>query len=385
MSWLNFLFYLLFTIIFIIIIFCFLLNRVVNKGLLFALWQRIYLGFLLSHSFYILGIHVVDYENSFFSIIAPLSLFYAPFYFSALYVLVPTDVFKFSRIFKHFYISIFFTVLYWVIVVFYREDINLQLWYKNIMYSVAVFQFLFYAIISFTEYNKFSVNSLVTSSMSQSLTFLIITSFLFAGLLIGDPNQISNEFNELFVYMMILCAVVILFRYNLIVMVRIINKSGKELDMSGVRQVESKVSFSLTEDPTNDNDVGSNTKVKEKYEKSRIKEEEIKKYVEKVEKALEEKIYLDSELTLEKLSITLKIPKYHLTQVFSLGFNSGFSKLINQYRVEYAISLLNNSSNNLTIEEIGAKSGFSSRSSFYRTFNMLYKISPTDYRNKKLK
>jgi AraC-like DNA-binding protein len=52
----------------------------------------------------------------------------------------------------------------------------------------------------------------------------------------------------------------------------------------------------------------------------------------------------------------------------------------NQLRVEYAKELLSDElMNNLTIDAIGQKSGFSTRSNFYNTFKVETGCTPSEY------
>lgn len=60
--------------------------------------------------------------------------------------------------------------------------------------------------------------------------------------------------------------------------------------------------------------------------------------------------------------------------------NTRFPKLKSELRVQYAIDLLeSNSKEVLTIEAIGEKSGFKTRSNFYTTFKDLTGVTPSEY------
>lgn len=117
----------------------------------------------------------------------------------------------------------------------------------------------------------------------------------------------------------------------------------------------------------------------EKYEKSRVDEEEMLVLVQMLEK-LEDVVFLDETLNLEKLAAQLNIQRYYLSQVFSVGLNTSFTKYVNAKRCEFASELLKNrDKTKYSIEDIALKAGFNSTTTFYRAFKENYGVAPSQY------
>jgi AraC-like DNA-binding protein len=93
------------------------------------------------------------------------------------------------------------------------------------------------------------------------------------------------------------------------------------------------------------------------------------------------KVYLDSELTLQQLAEHININDKKLSQVLNQGFKQTFYQLINQYRVEEVkrcLLLPQNSQSKL--EVLAYEAGFKSASTFNRQFKQFTKMTPTAYR-----
>lgn len=117
----------------------------------------------------------------------------------------------------------------------------------------------------------------------------------------------------------------------------------------------------------------------EKYEKSRVDEKEMLELVQTLEK-LDDAVFLDETLNLEKLATHLNIQRYYLSQVFSVGLNTSFTKYVNAKRCSYACELLKNKDKTkYSIEDIALKAGFNSTTTFYRAFKENYGVAPSQY------
>ncbi|SFI79927.1 helix-turn-helix transcriptional regulator [Myroides guanonis] len=117
----------------------------------------------------------------------------------------------------------------------------------------------------------------------------------------------------------------------------------------------------------------------DKYHKSRIGDSELEKTIIDLDE-MEIEVYLDLDLNLEKLSTHLRISKYELSQVFSIGLQTSFAKYVNKKRCEYASQLLlNRRETNDSIESIAYESGFNSNTTFYRAFKENYGVPPSRY------
>lgn len=93
-----------------------------------------------------------------------------------------------------------------------------------------------------------------------------------------------------------------------------------------------------------------------------------------------EKPYLQHDFNISVLAAQLKIRELHILYCYNTIFKIRFTKMKNQLRVEYAKELLSDElMNNLTIDAIGQKSGFSTRSNFYNTFKVETGCTPSEY------
>lgn len=91
-----------------------------------------------------------------------------------------------------------------------------------------------------------------------------------------------------------------------------------------------------------------------------------------------EKLYLDPELSLAKLSRKVAMNRSWVSQVINAQEGLSFSLLINTMRVEHAKSLLLDA--DLSVLEIAFESGFNSKSTFNRVFKDLTGETPRNWR-----
>lgn len=118
----------------------------------------------------------------------------------------------------------------------------------------------------------------------------------------------------------------------------------------------------------------------EQQQNRRVKSIDLKIKKTVLEIQFQAEIYLIADLTLGMLSDKTKIPANQLSQVFAQVYHSNFNKIINRHRIDYAVKLLNNTEHKLSIDEISLMSGFNSRSSFYRAFRSVFKMTPSQYK-----
>ncbi len=94
----------------------------------------------------------------------------------------------------------------------------------------------------------------------------------------------------------------------------------------------------------------------------------------------DEKPFLDPDFDVEDLSEKLDIPKHHIIYCFTMILQKKFTAYRSSVRIEYAKELLNTgTADTLSIDGIGAQSGFSSRSGFYATFKAETGMTPSQY------
>lgn len=94
-----------------------------------------------------------------------------------------------------------------------------------------------------------------------------------------------------------------------------------------------------------------------------------------------DKLFLNPELEISSIVKMLKISENELIKAIKDVHDLSFEQYINTFRLGYAIDLLNDSANNsVTIETIGAKSGFISKSIFVSLFQQYTGLPPVLYR-----
>lgn len=90
-------------------------------------------------------------------------------------------------------------------------------------------------------------------------------------------------------------------------------------------------------------------------------------------------MYLDPELTLQKASTILGILKYKLSLLIQDDGYSNFYSFVNFFRVEKSKLLLKKMPDTHVIESIAKKSGFNSRSTYFRVFKEFAGETPGDF------
>lgn len=91
------------------------------------------------------------------------------------------------------------------------------------------------------------------------------------------------------------------------------------------------------------------------------------------------RLYLDSKLTLTRLSEATGLSKHHLSEVLNRHAGKNFYEFINGYRVEFVRERLQEDTQQ-TVLDIALEAGFSSKSTFNAIFKQFTGQTPTQYR-----
>ncbi len=123
-------------------------------------------------------------------------------------------------------------------------------------------------------------------------------------------------------------------------------------------------------------------KPKKKYARSTLNNNEKDRICETLHSLVKnDKIYLDTELTIDRLAEKVKCSRHSLSQVLNECMQQSFYEYINQYRVEEAKMLLTDESGKENkIASIGYDAGFNSLSTFNEVFKKLSGYTPSQYR-----
>ena len=90
------------------------------------------------------------------------------------------------------------------------------------------------------------------------------------------------------------------------------------------------------------------------------------------------KLYLDTDLTLDRLARRLTLPTRTVSEAINQTQGLNVSQYVNGFRLEHAARLLRDTNDPVT--KVMEQSGFLTRSNFYREFERVYAQSPTAYR-----
>ncbi len=95
---------------------------------------------------------------------------------------------------------------------------------------------------------------------------------------------------------------------------------------------------------------------------------------------IEQKLYLDPELSIQKLADVLGSSSSVVSKVINQSFGKSFRTLVNEYRVEAVKRMLDSpQSQQFSLLGIAYECGFNSEASFYRIFKSIAGISPNTY------
>lgn len=108
-------------------------------------------------------------------------------------------------------------------------------------------------------------------------------------------------------------------------------------------------------------------------------------YGQKLQQAmLEQKLYLNPNLSLSELSTLTEIPKSEISDFINNYEKSNYYEWLASYRINYALGLMENTMHQLKMEAVASASGFNSKTVFYRYFKQYVGESPSAYRSKLL-
>jgi AraC-like DNA-binding protein len=131
---------------------------------------------------------------------------------------------------------------------------------------------------------------------------------------------------------------------------------------------------------------GSTFFPEQKYATSSFKITSYDDLITKVRKNIEsEKLYLNGKLTLDEVAKSVNTNPKYLSQTINHSLELSFVDFINKYRVEESKKqLLKKGNSLLTFEAIGLKSGFNSKSSFFRAFKKHTNLTPKQFIENKM-
>lgn len=117
----------------------------------------------------------------------------------------------------------------------------------------------------------------------------------------------------------------------------------------------------------------------QKYERSALTPEYSEQIAFKIKKAvMEEKLYLDSSLSLQQLAKHISVSPNYISQTLNETLGMSFFDYVNNHRVEAAKVLLVESAD--TVLDVAMNVGFNAKSSFYSAFKKVTGTTPSEFR-----
>lgn len=114
-----------------------------------------------------------------------------------------------------------------------------------------------------------------------------------------------------------------------------------------------------------------------------LTEEKVNEMINQIVEAMErDKLYQETELTLQDLADKLNAPSHQVSYALNEGMKKNFYDVINSYRVEEAKRLLlDPRTSNYTILSVGFEAGFNSKTTFNTVFKKFTGQTPTVFRD----
>ena len=96
----------------------------------------------------------------------------------------------------------------------------------------------------------------------------------------------------------------------------------------------------------------------------------------------EQKLYLNTSVTLGDIAQKLDIAPCYVSQLINETFKQNFRDFINKYRIEESKRMLTQQNQQLNILGIALDSGFNSKSSFNNAFKKHTGITPKEFKKR---
>jgi AraC-like DNA-binding protein len=334
---------------------------------------------------YILNILNLDDDNSFLNIISL-------FHFSAIVALPPmmylyvnalkqdfTNDNQKNAKFNHFLPSFILLVInifsftYFKlastnhVVYVYIENIMM---YSNIiaLYFIFLIQVLLYSALSIKEYQDYQKLMKNIFSFEEGITFkwikifiFIFIFFVFSVYLIQATSSIDNG-----LFALLILAYLTTVNYYAFKQEHVFQNLVK-IKVYTANDIE----YLLDEDDNKEDEIN-------------LESEALVLLSQKITKIMEQdKIYLDPDLTLGKLSNALTSNSNYVSSAINTIFKKNFSTYINEYRITETIDLIHSDeSGKYTIEAIAEQAGFKSRSVFITAFKKTTGLTPSEFKKK---
>ena len=206
--------------------------------------------------------------------------------------------------------------------------------------------------ISFSNIDKKKLDWLKFLILSTMIVWVVVAIVILTGLILGSHDIFYDVIIYFFVSVLIYAI-----GYGALNHAEVLNQTELEID-------------------------AMQEQVRDKYEKSNLKDEDINRLKDELLTVMRsKKLFLKNDLTLGDLSEELGISNHNLSEVINKAFNKNFYDLINTYRVEEVKEIIKNPDfSHYSLLAIAFEAGFSSKSSFNTIFKKLTNTTPSEFR-----
>ncbi|RLD49766.1 MAG: hypothetical protein DRI94_10435 [Bacteroidetes bacterium] len=321
--------------------------------------------------------HFAIYSKLFpLQVIAVLNSF--PLYYLYLRSVVNERNLVVKDIYKHFLLSIFFGIIFIILMYFLMDKnerslfVDKQLYFNNInnlkfkigyyLYRygkiIYILQSVFYLLLIIKLYKNNIKNSKERFSNSEGVDLIWLRNIGIAFIFVFIFNFIMHILKLKYITTHNLLIIISYIIFSLFFMaVGVLSYKQKQIYASKLTIFESK-----------------NIKDKEKLNINYINE-----YL------LSEKAYLNPDFNIFDLCKVFKTNRSYISNIIKQESNNNFRTFINKYRVKDAKDIIKEAKEkniNISLEEISKNAGFNSYTTFLRVFKSLEGMSPTLYKDK---
>jgi AraC-like DNA-binding protein len=293
--------------------------------------------------------------------------YFAPILFYLTVVFYSNPGFKFKKAFlPHLFLPAVFIILLYYFGKSQSPALAGQVVKFNyVLVTLMLSQTLFYILISYFRLKKHQKAVLLFSSQTGEIDLSWLKKIIIALLLIAIIVILYNiifHFKRLNLIMNIIVLVIIYYTAF---------HAMRQKEIFPFKETAIEEIMSLSDE----------TEIIEPKKKIVSDEELVKIKAQLTQFMVSQKPYLDTELTLVKLSELFGTTTHKLSYIINAGFNLNFFNFINKYRVEEAkVLLLSSKMDQYSILGIAFEVGFNSKTSFNTTFKKLTNQTPSDFK-----
>lgn len=285
------------------------------------------------------------------------------------------------------WINVFLIFVVTTILIIYSSSPNfeLQQLFSLLTYICLFALSLMTLSLGFIIYHRYIImkNDTILFQLIRTLSILFVITWLFLIIWLIMRNEVKSVFYEvLFIFSkLMLISFSLAFYFYLFELYKKKIRKEKLSRLKGFVKINGLSLPTETELSFMENIVKPVATNDAKYQKSQLNSKKLNEYKNRIEVFFNNNrnIYIDTEFNMSVLSSQTEIPRYHLSQVFSVAFQTSFSEYVSNKRIIYACELMKETGGKLTITELSEKCGFRSRASFYHHFKKIMGFNPGEY------